>query len=329
MTIISKLLVVVLLYVPSSNSADCYWKGWPWCGLVLFPCSDNNDHHMQYGIKAPCFLVPDKYCCPSGSGADIALCEHTDLNGACISHSIDKNKCVNVDKNDWASSVNTFGGCFRLYEHADCEGKSIAVKPGSPSHNNLVALGMNDMVTSVSLCFSTDKCDHRSKRSNNNCQWANNVFTIGFLPWLNSDRNNLNGPISYYQIGPNSRTEVMEAHIYPHHLGTGTGTNQAARDYTSNMGNPSDDAGHILAARLGGSGTDLRNIFPQSRHINRGAWAREVEGLVALVVQSQGSAIFTINLIYEETTDTRPQLIVYRIKSGNYVWQIGDMVNPD
>ncbi|KAF0760353.1 Uncharacterized protein FWK35_00034145, partial [Aphis craccivora] len=74
--------------------------------------------------------------------------------------------------------------------------------------------------------------------------------------------------VGYYQIGPNWRTEEMEAEIYRYHLNTGTSTNNATRIFARNMGNSNDHAGHILASRLGGSGTDLRNIFPQTSHMN-------------------------------------------------------------
>ncbi|KAK9502712.1 hypothetical protein O3M35_011426 [Rhynocoris fuscipes] len=38
-------------------------------------------------------------------------------------------------------SINTKGGCVRLWQKRGCNGKHIDVYPGSPSHNNLPSLG--------------------------------------------------------------------------------------------------------------------------------------------------------------------------------------------
>lgn len=327
---ILKLALLTLLYVSSINCADCYWRGFPWCGLFIRCKGD--DHRLYFGTTWQCGLNIDKYCCPSGQGADIAFCEDIDFEGNCFSHSIQDNKCINLDKNDVASSVNTFGGCFRLYEDENCQGRSIVVQPGTRSHNNLEDLAMNDMVTSVSMCLSTDKCDNdnRYKRSNgNNCQWANEVLTLGFLPWLIRDTSNLdNSPVVFYQIGPHGRTEVMEAYIYVRHLNTGTSTNQVARNFARSMGNFNDDAGHILAQRLGGSGTDLRNIFPQSPNINRGVWSQVEETISQLVLLSRNGVRFTVNLEYHSREDTRPYQIVFRIRINDNDWMINDMINP-
>jgi len=131
--------------------------------------------------------------------------------------------------------------------------------------------------SAVSTWFTHDTCETETgkKRSSNNCQFINGL-TIGFLPRLMRDRDNLqNSPVSYYQIGPNGRTEVMEAEIYRYHLNTGTSTNNATRIFTRNTGNSNDQAGHMLASRLEGSGTDLRNIFPQNLHIMNMAFFRK------------------------------------------------------
>lgn len=45
-------------------------------------------------------------------------------------------------------------------------------------------------------------------------------------------------------------------------LRTGSGTNDITRDYARSRGFNSDDAGHIRACNLGGSGADPINIFP-------------------------------------------------------------------
>ncbi|XP_050439305.1 uncharacterized protein LOC126844884 [Adelges cooleyi] len=315
-----------------ADCKDCYWKGFPWCGFAI-RCGD--DHFMTYGMRWGCLLNADKYCCPAGDGDDIVLCEHKDHKGNCIAHSVtSRSPCVTVDNNDWASSVDTLGKCFRLYEHNRCEGRSVAVYPGSVGHDDLSSVGMNDMVTSVGSCWDHDRyreCPTRSKRAaGNRCEFAMDVLTVGFLAWRARDTIGLTGPVNYYQrSGRNGRTESMEAFIYPRHLYTGTGTNGAAQAYARRMGHGNDDAGHLLASRLGGSGTDLRNIFPQSPNINRGVMA-QTEAMVAEVVNSYGSARYNVNLEYADEDATRPVQIVVRIARGDTgeVILINDLVNP-
>jgi len=45
-------------------------------------------------------------------------------------------------------------------------------------------------------------------------------------------------------------------------MDTGSGTTQTTRDYARGKGHGNDDAGHIIANRLGGSGKDPINIIP-------------------------------------------------------------------
>ncbi|CAH0382036.1 unnamed protein product [Bemisia tabaci] len=64
------------------------------------------------------------------------------------------NGCVNVGKdfNDRTSSVNTHGGCIRIYQHGNCLGDMKELFPGSAAHDNLRALGFNDKLTSIGPC---------------------------------------------------------------------------------------------------------------------------------------------------------------------------------
>lgn len=62
-------------------------------------------------------------------------------------------------------------------------------------------------------------------------------------------------------------------------LDSGCETNEETRLYARTLGDSNDDAGHILAHRLGGSGRQPTNIFPQDPHDNRGPW-REFEAAV-------------------------------------------------
>lgn len=169
-----------------------------------------------------------------------------------------------------------------------------------------------------------------AKRSaNNRIEFASDLLETGFLAWLPRDTTNLNGPVRFYQRAPNGRTEVMEAQILPQHLNSGTATNTAARTYARQMGKNNDDAGHILARMLGGSGTDLRNIFPQNLNFNRGIWS-EVEASVADAVRNNNGIRFTVNLMYHSTSDTRPYKLVYCIRKINNgeVITINDLLNP-
>lgn len=94
------------------------------------------------------------------------------------------------------------------------------------------------------------------------------------------------------------------------------------------MGNRDDRAGKILSSKLGGSGTDTRNIFPQNPFIIRDAWD-QVEAAVANVVERHGGAHFTVNLLYGSTYDTRPVAIVYRVEHpfSEEVFQVNDLSN--
>jgi len=328
--IYSSILIIYfnLSEIVEGEHKACYWRGFPWCGL-MFRCKDD-DYFMRYGMSGQCFLNFDKYCCPKIDGTgDFIYCKTDNFKEDCSTQTIKTKYCTNLKTS--MQSVNTLGQCLRIYESINCEGRSIIVRPGTSSHNNLNDYNMH--ARSVSTCFTYDTCETgtRKKRSSNNCQFINDL-TIGFLPWLMRDRDNLqNSPVSYYQIGPNGRTEVMEAEIYRYHLNTGTSTNNAARIFARNMGNSNDQAGHILASRLGGSGTDLRNIFPQNPHMNMGLW-RSIENDVYNMVLNSGFVRFTINLLYEDRSSTRPYSIVYRIQSNTpsvYDGIIHDISNTD
>ncbi|WP_256576414.1 RHS repeat-associated core domain-containing protein, partial [Pseudomonas sp. KK4] len=60
------------------------------------------------------------------------------------------------------------------------------------------------------------------------------------------------------------------ATITPKDLGTGTATNESSRFWARSLGNPDDDAGHIIGKLLGGAG-GKNGVFPQLKGINRGS----------------------------------------------------------
>lgn len=293
-------------------SATQQEKCWPWCGLYM-RCNGNYPL-KRYGSSSQCFLNSHKYCCPDDG--DFIYCDTNDLllsEGNCYVQTVDGKHCTNLQ--DEIKSIDTRGKCLRIYDQSDCEGRSIAVQSGK--YHNLVDYVIT--ARSVSACFQRDKCETQTHRKRSyNCKFIND-FMIGFLPWLRRDRDNLqNGPVQYFQIGPNGRTEVMEALIHRRHLDTGTPPDNSAREFTRNMneGNTGDQAGHVLASRLGGSGRDLRNIFPQNPHMNMGHWRSIENDVYNLVAASDEPVRFNINLLYESRSSTRPSSIVFRIQSN-------------
>lgn len=58
-------------------------------------------------------------------------------------------------------------------------------------------------------------------------------------------------------------------------VGQGSPPNQTVRNQLRAFGRPNDDAGHIIAANLGGPGNQLWNFFPQTLNINRGSWPQQ------------------------------------------------------
>jgi len=57
------------------------------------------------------------------------------------------------------------------------------------------------------------------------------------------------------------------------------------------------DRGHIIAKRLGGSGTDPKNIFAQCKAVNRGDM-RVFEDKVAKAVQAGETVYYAVSLQY-------------------------------
>ncbi|KAL6954760.1 hypothetical protein U1Q18_051949 [Sarracenia purpurea var. burkii] len=203
---------------------------------------------------------------------------------------------------------------------SDCTGKSVAFQPGSGSHDDLENFDMGK-VSSVTRCFTSDLCANDAKSPTSNklgCQWGNHFFYIGNLTWLPLDTDYLgSSPVLWYQTGHWSRrTEAVHAHIYDYHIGNGSAVDEAAVAFAIDMGYTSDDPGQILPSHLGGSGTDLRNIFPRSKNFNRMEWAHVIAN-VEKFVSTYGSAYFTVNLAFHLVSETRPFLIIYQIKPGN------------
>ena len=132
-----------------------------------------------------------------------------------------------------------------------------------------------------------------------------------------------NGMIINYQTGYRGRTESMSALLQRRYLNTGTGTQESSRIYARGLGRQTDQAGHILARRLGGSGTDQNNLFPIAASSN--LVMRAFEEVAALHTNRTGSVVYMINLNYESATATRPNLITVRLET----WNTGELIFQD
>ena len=99
-------------------------------------------------------------------------------------------------------------------------------------------------------------------------------------------------------------------------LDKGTDTTSCTQDYSRSLdddGTKDCDAGHILANRLGGSGNQPINIFPQDLSINRGSYA-QYEGTIYDCVMNQGasSAKLSWTFTYSDSTRTKPSGVTYK-----------------
>ncbi len=101
--------------------------------------------------------------------------------------------------------------------------------------------------------------------------------------------------------------------IAPDHIGTGSVTNQAARDHARTLGIATDDAGHARGSKLGGPGNVLDNIFPQAPSINRGKFRVFEKGVAEHIIENDVSATARLTALYEGK-DTRPYQLIYEIK---------------
>ncbi|WP_329605937.1 DNA/RNA non-specific endonuclease [Pseudomonas syringae] len=88
----------------------------------------------------------------------------------------------------------------------------------------------------------------------------------------------------------------------------GTATNASSRSWARSLGNPDDDAGHIIAKLLGGSG-GKDGVFPQLSKVNRGLF-RNYEKIIAKDVRDKGPVSIDIEFQYGNG-GTRPTDIIY------------------
>ncbi|OXA41629.1 uncharacterized protein LOC110860159 [Folsomia candida] len=50
------------------------------------------------------------------------------------------------------SSIDTKGGCIRVFDDSSCNGDSTYIYPGTPSHDNLEEIGWNDRIMACTSC---------------------------------------------------------------------------------------------------------------------------------------------------------------------------------
>lgn len=129
----------------------------------------------------------------------------------------------------------------------------------------------------------------------------------------------------------NGRKTYAETTISKSDLNTGTGTSEKTRDFVkeeaeftklqsgkwdpnSGITDEYPDAGHIFANRLGGSGKDIENIFPQALSINRGPY-RTFEGEVYDYVKANGTVSARVDFIYNDNSHV-PSAVRYRVWNG-------------
>ena len=64
--------------------------------------------------------------------------------------------CFNLGhgQNDRASSINTHGRCFILFEHGDCQGRSMKVAPNENCNSHFQHCNFNDVTSSFKICSS-------------------------------------------------------------------------------------------------------------------------------------------------------------------------------
>lgn len=91
----------------------------------------------------------------------------------------------------------------------------------------------------------------------------------------------------------------------------GSDPNKPIREWAQSMGRRDDDAGHIIANVLGGTGRKRYNIFPQKKNINCGVWRMIESKIHRAVEKSQKSAEMIVQLYYSSSKSTRPNHLKY------------------
>jgi hypothetical protein len=106
--------------------------------------------------------------------------------------------------------------------------------------------------------------------------------------------------------------------LEPGKVEQGTEPSTAAQRKAQTEGCPEDHAGHIMAKRMGGSGTDLANIFPQHPSLNTGAFETWESDIMKKLAETGSDGAFKYKQIDFEVTlrlgDTERPLRPWAIK---------------
>lgn len=124
--------------------------------------------------------------------------------------------------------------------------------------------------------------------------------------------------ITYFYIqNYNNQIIVLNASaiISYQSLDKGTSTNKCVEQYSNSLNdikNTTVDAGHILAKRLGGLGTEPLNIFPQNYTINRGIYAQFENEIYQFIYKNKSKYVqLKWHFFYKTNFNTRPNKIQY------------------
>ena len=121
------------------------------------------------------------------------------------------------------------------------------------------------------------------------------------------------GPVITIVTGANGRLESASATIKKKHIGTGTGTTDAARKKARAQGKDTDDAGHAIGNNLGGpGGATSGNIFPFDPGVNRGEFS-QFEQDVADEVKAGKDVQVEVSPNYSSPDATRPTSVTYTV----------------
>eukprot|EP00906_Rhabdomonas_costata_P013925 RCo019954 len=119
--------------------------------------------------------------------------------------------------------------------------------------------------------------------------------------------------VYFYIRGSRPFPAVLTANctISNSNLNRGSEPDRTTEHYARSLGLNNDDAGHILARRLGGSGVDPVNIFPQAPSINRGTYREFEAQIYGCVLNTSVIAELSWVFRYSSLAATRPVGVRY------------------
>lgn len=121
------------------------------------------------------------------------------------------------------------------------------------------------------------------------------------------------GLITIIETGVNERVVEVKADLSASYLNKGTEPTDAGRRFIQTLGKRDDDAGHVIANRLGGSGSaNAENLFPQLPNINRGEFAQWEATIAKQLEDTKNKVSIDIAFNYDPK-DSRPTGILYNV----------------